>query len=91
MFSGDGKWIVLGHHDSLVEVWDATTGETTLTLRGHSKRIRSVSFSNDGKRIISGGDDSLVKVWDVQEIRSSGSVPHDAQPKSDTPDEEPRS
>jgi WD40 repeat protein len=51
-----------------VKVWDAQTGQETLTLKGHSGSVRSVSFSPDGKRIVSGGGyrDNTVKVWDAQ-------------------------
>jgi len=39
----------------------------TLTLKGHSGRVASVSFSPDGKRIVTGGDDT-VKVWDISSM-----------------------
>jgi WD40 repeat protein len=39
--------------------------EPTITLKGHTKSVRSVSFSPDGKRIVSGSQDNMVKVWDA--------------------------
>jgi WD40 repeat protein len=48
-----------------VKVWNAATGGETLTLRGHTDFISSVSFSPDGKQIVSGSHDHTVKVWDV--------------------------
>jgi general transcriptional corepressor TUP1 len=33
--SQDGEWIVSGHRDGGVEVWDARTRELQLVLRGH--------------------------------------------------------
>ena len=41
-------------------------GQETLTLKGHSGGVNSVSFSPDGKRIASGSFDRTVKVWDAQ-------------------------
>ena len=49
-------------------------GQETLTLKGHSHTVTSVSFSPDGKRIVSGGGDwssgeplpGEIKVWDAQ-------------------------
>jgi WD40 repeat protein len=42
-------------------------GQETLTLKGHSSTVESVSFSPDGKRIVTGGGGSgTVKVWDAQ-------------------------
>jgi WD40 repeat protein len=65
-FSPDGRRIVSGSSDKTVKVWDAQTGQETLTFKGDSTYVLSVSFSPDGKRIVSGGYDSTVKVWDAQ-------------------------
>ena len=49
-----------------LKVWDAQTGQETLTLKGHSDFVSSVGFSPDGKRIVSGSGDKTLKVWDAQ-------------------------
>ena len=49
-----------------MKIWDAQTGQETLTLKGHSNAVMSVSFSPDGKRIVSGSVDKTLKVWDAQ-------------------------
>jgi len=46
-------------------------GQETLTLKGHSDRVNSVSFSPDGTRIVSGGDDKTLKVWDISSLDTS--------------------
>jgi WD40 repeat protein len=43
-------------------------GQQTLTLKGHSGTVISVSFSPDGKRIVSGSADKTVKVWDISSL-----------------------
>ncbi len=63
--SPDGKRIVSGSADSTVKVWDAATGQETLSLRGHTAPVLSVAFSPDGQRIVSASQDSMVKVWDA--------------------------
>jgi len=65
-FSPDGKRIVSGNYDKTLKVWDAQTGQETLTLKGHSDPVYSVSFSPDGKRIVSGNHDNTLKVRDAQ-------------------------
>ncbi len=70
-FSPDGKRIVSGSQDKTVKVWDAQTGQETLTLKGHSDLVTSVSFSPDGKRIVSGSGDKTLKVWDISSLDTS--------------------
>ena len=54
-----------------MKVWDAQTGQETLTLKGHSEPVWSVSFSPDGKRIVSGSLDDTLKVWDISSLDTS--------------------
>jgi len=76
--SSDGRRIVSGSDKkklygsvnrkmwaSELVVWDASTGQETLPLRGHAGGVTSVAFSPDGRRIVSGSDDKTLKVWDV--------------------------
>jgi WD40 repeat protein len=72
-FSPDGERIVSGSSDNTVKVWDAATGQETLTLKGHSSAVWSVSFSPDGQRIVSGGGDMTVKIWDARPLDRHGS------------------
>ena len=46
-------------------------GRETLTLKGHSSNVLSVSFSPDGKRSVSGSRDSTVMVWDISSLDTS--------------------
>ena len=38
-----------------MKVWDAGTGQETLTLKGHTDGVNGVAFSPDGRRIASAG------------------------------------
>ena len=70
-FSPDGRWIVSGAVDKTLKVWDAQTGQETLTLKGsHAALSHSVAFSPDGsadrQRQQLNTDMVTVKVWDAQ-------------------------
>ncbi|MBI1917618.1 MAG: hypothetical protein HYS12_23230 [Planctomycetes bacterium] len=76
----EGERIVSGSKDQTVKVWDAHTGQQTLTLKGHTGPVTSVCFSPDGKRIVSGSYDKTVKVWDAQ-TEAQGLIPAEPQPR----------
>jgi hypothetical protein len=46
-------------------VWDATSGQELLTLKGHTDTVFGVAFNPDGQRLASGSGDYTVKVWDA--------------------------
>ena len=52
--------------DTLVKLWDATTGEGALTLRGHTGLVARLVFSRDGKRLASADYSGTTIVWDVE-------------------------
>ena len=64
-FSWDGQRLASASADNTVKVWDAATGQESLTLKGHTSEVNSVAFSLDGKRLASASTDKTVKVWDV--------------------------
>ncbi|MFN8386271.1 MAG: BMP family ABC transporter substrate-binding protein [Anaerolineales bacterium] len=65
-FSPDDKLLALGIYDNTVQILNSDTGETIITLRGHTASPSAIAFSPDGSRIATSSLDDTAKVWDVK-------------------------
>ena len=63
VWPSDGKRLASASVDQTVRVWDATSGHTLLTYKGHTDQVLSVAWSPDGQRLASASDDKTVQVW----------------------------
>ncbi len=69
-FSPDGTRLAATGTDSLVQLWDAATGQDVLTLHGFSPQgtgtygfTPRVRFSPDGARIVANDWEGVINVW----------------------------
>ncbi|MFF7455621.1 TIR domain-containing protein [Kitasatospora sp. NPDC008115] len=56
--------LVTGGNDGRVRLWDPASGRSRQLLRGHGRRIGSLTFSGDGTLLAAGGNDGAIRVWD---------------------------
>jgi WD40 repeat protein len=64
-FSPDSRRLAAVGNDAVARVWDLANGKEALTLRGHTKVIRTVAYSPNGDHLAT-ADDGAVIVWDAR-------------------------
>jgi len=76
--SPNGQLVAAGSLDTVVRIWDVSTGALLERLRGHRDSVYSVAFTPDGKGLVSGSLDKTLKYWDVSGLLAGGSKRKDA-------------
>jgi len=64
LYSPDGRWIITGGSDGLVQVWRSETGALENTLRGHTAGI--TALSTHGSTLATASVDGTAKLWDLE-------------------------
>jgi Flp pilus assembly protein TadD len=67
-FSPDGQSIVIiprGRQESIVQVWDATSGRERYAALTHRVSCTDVQFSADGRWLVTASQDRTVHIWEV--------------------------
>lgn len=70
-WSPDSRFLASGaSNDTVIHVWDVSTGAEAYALRGHDGWIRNVAFSPDGNTLASGATDLEIRLWDIRTQRT---------------------
>lgn len=64
-WSPDSKHVALAGANKVVQIWEAATGNTTVTYKGHEDAVYAVSWSPDGKYLASASRDKTVQIWEA--------------------------
>ncbi|KAF9544040.1 hypothetical protein EC957_012425 [Mortierella hygrophila] len=65
-FSPDSRRIVSGDEDGTVQLWESTSGEELLVMKGHTNWVLSLVCSPCGNHIASASGDKTVRIWDSE-------------------------
>lgn len=64
-FHRDGKKILSGGNDNVVELHSIPSNRVIRHFKGHTEFVNAVAFSKDDNFILTGGSDQKVKIWNV--------------------------
>jgi U3 small nucleolar RNA-associated protein 15 len=64
-FRKDGKLMIAGSEDGLVQIFDVNSRAVLRTMKEHNQPVHVTHFSPHLPQVLSGSDDTTVKLWDV--------------------------
>jgi WD40 repeat protein len=80
----DAGHVVTGHDDGTVRIWEARTGATLATLRGHSSNVGVVAIRRD--RLLTVSWDQTARTWSFPDGTPRATVPSRAGKAALSPD-----
>ncbi|CAG9465283.1 unnamed protein product [Pedinophyceae sp. YPF-701] len=66
-FRDDGKLLVAGGEQGVVQLMDAASRSVLRQFKGHRRAVHCTRFSPDRLKVLSASDDVTVRLWDITE------------------------
>lgn len=60
----DGSLLVTAANDGVVRLWETATNRGRRILRGHGRKVSSLTYSADGSLLAAAGNDGVVRLWE---------------------------
>jgi len=65
LFTSDGKSLISAGGESVIRIWDSSTGQEIRRFVGHEAPVCSIALTSDGMILASGGEDHTIRLWGV--------------------------
>lgn len=75
IFSPNGRQVVVGTTDGLIQVWDLASRAIVKEYRAHTSGIGSLALSPDGQTLVTGAGASILKLWNTRTWRQTIALP----------------
>ncbi|KAI8381394.1 WD40-repeat-containing domain protein [Radiomyces spectabilis] len=64
------NWVVSGHEDKQIKIFDIKSGECSFTMTAHLDAVTSLDIDSSGMQLVSGGHDQSIRLWDLTMSKS---------------------
>ncbi len=65
-FSHNGRYAVGGGTDSMIRVWELSSGKVIRTLKGHTDTVNEIAITPDGQRLLSASSAQTIRLWAIR-------------------------
>lgn len=66
-FTFDDKYLISGHADNTIKLWEVSTGERVRVMSGHKWDVQALAVDSATGYVFSAGADNFLKRWDIRE------------------------
>ena len=64
-FTLDGRFLLSGHFDTTLRLWEVSTGRELRRFNGHKQMVAVVAVTPTGQ-LLSAGADKAIRYWDAE-------------------------